>query len=147
MSTTQHCFECRYFSPTGEHSDVVEATTKGQCRKLPPRPLGATPHNTPNAERTGWPIVFAGEWCGEFQPRMRCHNGSAKRQPCGSVSKCTERCSKRHESRSVCNGKMAEENFTEKSCVCKVGRKDTNFVQKDTKAGCFAMVPSCQNGR
>lgn len=158
MTQQMMCYNCRFFSP-GEHGCAsyeleqklgeFEESLEGVCRRHFPRvgQLLKSQNGKEFYDYGVWPIVLASQWCGEFQPRARCHNGSAKNQPCGSVSKCTESCTKRHESQSVCNGKMAEENFTEKSCVCNVGRNDPNAVQKDTKAGCFAMVPSCQNDR
>ena len=60
MEQERRCDLCSFW--------VGSSQGKGSCRRHPPRPTGATGQND---LATNWPLVFANDWCGEFDLREK----------------------------------------------------------------------------
>ena len=76
------CYKCRWWDPF-DKGDITELSD-GDCRRYPPNvpcvnrvnDLGiAVPETIRGAILMGYPITFAIEWCGEFQPLKRERRG------------------------------------------------------------------------
>lgn len=73
-TTAPSCSTCRYFAPAEQNVDPRQRGV-GVCRAHAPAPVqlpgGLTPEQP--AQLTSfassvWPLVTAGDWCGDYQP-------------------------------------------------------------------------------
>jgi hypothetical protein len=70
----KNCKRCRFWDITDEVEDRQEVDFRQECRRFPPVFIDAFMRgdkdvNDPPADACMFPITFASEWCGEFQPR------------------------------------------------------------------------------
>lgn len=64
------CLLCKYFD--SYKSENVTEYTEGNCRRYAPKPEFQTRIPIRYGEvKIGvyWPVVYAGSWCGEFEPK------------------------------------------------------------------------------
>ncbi len=66
------CFDCVYFVPEGMSSNDLEPDqwdegVAGDCRSR--SPVAGRPTDDRSVNYAYWPIVLAGDWCGEFRSR------------------------------------------------------------------------------
>lgn len=69
MSSQQECAHC-HFAHFAKGQDGKIVFTHKVCKRYPPKPMALPAPAPVGIQVQGmWPIVGAGEWCGEFQKR------------------------------------------------------------------------------
>ncbi len=74
IGNTAFCWHCRFFRPEGEmplQEPWTDDTLEGSCCRFPPVVGERIRPGTNDFDRcfANFPLVMAGFWCGEFQPR------------------------------------------------------------------------------
>jgi len=59
------CSRCFFYSPEGDQDTQFP---RGECRRWAPKPYLSQGDATEAPVVIEWPVVFGGEWCGEFKP-------------------------------------------------------------------------------
>lgn len=75
-----YCKSCRFFEATPDYYEgedmtdelVCDKTEYGFCRRHAPSPK---PFNPDVALECSWPLVWQGEWCGEYQQTEEATDG------------------------------------------------------------------------
>ncbi|MCA9253439.1 MAG: hypothetical protein KDA54_20090 [Phycisphaerales bacterium] len=76
-----HCWRCRYYVPNEDdypnwEQDQRSGCGQGTCNRHAPTPQ--KPDQDERVVHYGyWPVVFSGDWCGEFAPR----SAESRRKP------------------------------------------------------------------